>query len=438
MVTFVTLFLSIVAGPQAVEVAVGPEVARVELLLDGEQIASMTGSPWKRTYDFGQSLTPRKLEAVALDAQGEELHRTFQLLNIPQPRAGASLVVEGEEGSHLARLSWQTVEGQTPEEILVELDGVPITVKDPTNIQLPPLDESSLHFLTAEITFPGNLQARAWATFGGTYGDFSEAELTSIPILLEDPQKKLPSNALDNQVLVNGRKARVVAIESTPAEILMVRSPTSQGPLQWLGWGGNTPDEKIVGSEPMPNMPNLLNRRDRFNILATWTGDQQGKKSAPALFPMLISDRRLLVKGVPTILTRGFAPAPHGAKHRIADAVAAAGRAVAANGRTRAVVLVLSTKEKDRSAYSPQEVRSYLEQLGVPLRVWTVLERQSHKPNQRWGETVDISTTGRLRTALRQLRADLDRQRVLWLEGRHLPQAVTLATDAPEGLEIAR
>ena len=438
MVTFVTLFLSIVAGPQNVEMAVGPEVARVELLLDGQQIASMTAPPWKRTYDFGKLLTPRKLEAIALDAEGEVLHRTFQLLNVPQPRAGATLVVKGQGKSRIARLTWKTVEGQAPEEIVVELDGEAVTFTDPRSIQLPPLDDSSLHFLTAAVTFPGDLQARAWSTFGGSYGGHSEAELTSIPVFLRDPEATLPLSAIENRVLVNGEKTRVVAVERTPAELLMVRSPAAGDPLRWLGRGGNTQDQEIVESDPMPNMPNMLHRRDRFNILATWTGEKPAAKDSAALFPMLIADRRLLVQGVPTILTRGFAPVPERARHRIADAVAAAGRSVAANGRSRAVILVLSTKEKDWSAYSPNEVRPYLAQLGVPLTVWTVRERKGQKPNQAWGKAVDISSTNQLRAALRQLRVNLDRQRILWLEGRHLPQSVTLAPDAPAGVEIAR
>ncbi|MCB1033317.1 MAG: hypothetical protein KDD47_05730, partial [Acidobacteria bacterium] len=63
MIAFVTLFLSLVAGPQEIEVAVGPEVARVELLLDGRNISTLTAAPWKLRHDFGLELAPRELLA---------------------------------------------------------------------------------------------------------------------------------------------------------------------------------------------------------------------------------------------------------------------------------------------------------------------------------------------------------------------------------------
>lgn len=49
MVTFLTLFIGVVSGLQTVQVAVTPPVARVELRLNGEQVATMRAPVWKTT-----------------------------------------------------------------------------------------------------------------------------------------------------------------------------------------------------------------------------------------------------------------------------------------------------------------------------------------------------------------------------------------------------
>lgn len=437
MITFVSLFLSLMAGLQTVEVAVADEVARVELRLDGAVIGELTEAPWKIEHDFGRVLTPRRLEAVAFDGDGEEVGRELQLLNVPQPRTGASLIIEGEGKRRTARLSWATVEGQGPQEITVKVDGQPVSAADPKRIPLPALDDEEIHLVTAEIEFPGtDPPARAWATFGGVYGDQSQAELTAVPIFVGEG-KEVSAEDLHGKVLARGEPVEVVALEQTPADVLMVRSPTAREPLVRLGLGSNTPGSEIVAMDPMADLPRLLSRQDRFNILAAWTGEKPDDPDAPALFPMLINDRRLLVKGVPTILTRGFAPIPEKARFRIADAVAAAGRAVAASGRARAVVLVLSGKDEDASYFEPDQVRAYLQDLQVPLRIWHVKPRRGKKVNDSWGEATDISNEPHLRQALHDLRGDLDRQRMLWITGRHLPQEISLSGELSSGLALA-
>ena len=70
-VAFVTLFLTLVSGPQTVKVAVTGPVAAVEVLLNGESVGVMRGEPWRLECDFG-SLRPLTLEAVAFDAAGNE------------------------------------------------------------------------------------------------------------------------------------------------------------------------------------------------------------------------------------------------------------------------------------------------------------------------------------------------------------------------------
>jgi hypothetical protein len=49
----------------------------------------------------------------------------------------------------------------------------------------------------------------------------------------------------------------------------------------------------------------------------------------------------------------------------------------------------------------------------------------------------DISSSARLEAAVARLKADLAAQRIVWVEGRYLPQEITLARNA-SGLELAK
>ena len=67
MVAFATIFLGLVLGPQAIEVAVDGPVAVVEIHRDGEPVAARSEPPWLFVVEFGDSYEPHVLEAVAHD-----------------------------------------------------------------------------------------------------------------------------------------------------------------------------------------------------------------------------------------------------------------------------------------------------------------------------------------------------------------------------------
>ncbi|MCP4205355.1 MAG: hypothetical protein GY769_25875, partial [bacterium] len=95
MIVFVTLFLGLVFGPQSISVIVGDEVDRVEIVVDGLRVAELADAPWSLEWDFGEDLAPRELEAVAFDAEGEEIGRARQWLNLPRQPAEAAILVRG-------------------------------------------------------------------------------------------------------------------------------------------------------------------------------------------------------------------------------------------------------------------------------------------------------------------------------------------------------
>ena len=118
------------------------------------------------------------------------------------------------------------------------------------------------------------------------------------------------------------------------------------------------------------------------------------------------------------------------------DAVAVAGLQAAAENYRRAVVLVLGREGEDESRYDPAAVRRYLESIHVPLFVWSLYGPES-RAAKTWGGAEDVSTLYKLSKAVSRLRAELDAQRIVWLDGRHLPQAISLGAGADGVAEIA-
>ena len=53
MVTFITLYLALVAGIQTAEFAVDGPVTKVELFLDQQPVGAVEGPPWRIRFDFG-------------------------------------------------------------------------------------------------------------------------------------------------------------------------------------------------------------------------------------------------------------------------------------------------------------------------------------------------------------------------------------------------
>jgi len=109
---------------------------------------------------------------------------------------------------------------------------------------------------------------------------------------------------------------------------------------------------------------------------------------------------------------------------RVADAVAVAGLFAHQSARRRAVVLITTGDSLDASQFGPGEVRPYLESIGVPLVVWN--PRPGARDAGRWGAARNISTDSLLDDAYRELSRELDRQRIVWLDGLYLPQTIAL------------
>lgn len=430
IVAFVSIFLSLTMGVHPVEVLVSDEVERVELWLDHKLVGDMRAPAWSLSANFGRDLEPHLLEAVAFNAADEELARIEQWVNLPKATAEADLVIERTpSGRAHVRLTWANVMGEDPVDVELAMDGRPLEFEDPTRIPLPEHDVSQLHFLRAELHFEHNVSVVEEVTFGGSYGDELNTELTALPILPAGDTKKvrLPEiEALQDWFLSGDRPVVVAAVEEGPAEITIIRDRAVQGDIERLVAGNAM---RFTGGSGM-SRSFFAGRfdaplKDEQKLAFFWPFMVR----APAgvwTFPAPLGWMSPRDGGVGWFLATVPPPAPPDGRQLLTDAVAVAGMNSLTRNRRRAVVLILGRDPADSSRLSPETVRSYLRSVRVPLYVWSPYEQ----PHSHWGEVRDISNMGKLRSAVSELARDVERQRIIWFEGRHLPQRIGLSDRA--------
>lgn len=433
MIAFVTLLLGLISGVYPIEVTVSGPVVAVELTLDGAPAGRIEGPPWKAPVDLGADLRPRELVARALDAEGQEIARASQWLNLPRPPAEVEIVLEREEGvPKAAVLAWQIVSGVKPASIDLTLDGEPLKVDAKGRAGLPPRDLKTLHVLTAELWFPPGLVARRDVVYGGEYGSEVSTELTAVPVRVS-PGASLPGpEGLQGWFSAAGRPVPVAAVEDGPGKVVIVRVPSANEVRDKL-----IPAKQRAVLYPAFRRQMLLGEDDQVRFLSLSGSHFRSSRVPAELFDMSAPLGRK-DGGVFWYLTNARMPVlRRGVDLRITDAVAVAGLQASAENRRRAVVLVLGNEVRDSSRYDPAAVRAYLESIHVPLFVWS-LYGSSSPAARAWGtpgEIEDISNTARLGQAVAKLKAELDAQKIVWIEGRHLPQTVTLSPEA-KGVEL--
>lgn len=419
MIAFASLFLGLMLGVRPVEVVVGDGVAAVELRLDGRRLGKLTGAPWVMECDFGPELAPRHLEAVAFDAGERELGRVSQWINLPQERAVTSLVLEPRRPGEprIARLSWESVAGAEPESVVGSLDGQPLAIDDPRRIVLPAVDETEFHLLQVEMRFEGRVSTRVDLTFGGAYADQVSTELTALPIAAVSKAARPPTAAAaQGWFLKDGEVLRVIAVEKGTAEVVVVLGRPF--PRFFLpGEGVKTPKSLDLA------------RDQRARFVFTVPEQSKGVATTFDLFPT----SRAYDRGDGDLyrLLTGFVRPPENQPPRLNAAVAVAGLAAYQGRHRRAVVLVPAAEPEGVEDLAPVQVRRYLERLRVPFVVWD--PEAGSRGLEGWGSAADRRAVGsvkQLAAAWTELAAELDRQWIVWLDGRHLPQDVTLSPEA--------
>jgi len=121
---------------------------------------------------------------------------------------------------------------------------------------------------------------------------------------------------------------------------------------------------------------------------------------------------------------------------RLADAVVVAGLEAAKGNGRRAVVLILGPGAKDEGLLGAEEAMSFLSRLVVPFQVWSAGRKHSREA-VRWNAQRLMSDTREVEGAVHDLLETTIRQRIVWVEGSHLPQDVELGPLA-KGIRLAR
>ncbi|HEX4959463.1 MAG TPA: hypothetical protein VF173_01395 [Thermoanaerobaculia bacterium] len=434
MIAFVTLLLGLISGTYPIEVTVGGPVASVEYVLDGAPVAEVKGPPWTAKVDLGPEIRPRELTVRALDAQGQEIARVTQWLNLPRPPAEVEIVLEkGTDGVlRAAQLTWQSISGVKPTSLRLTLDGQPLRVDGEGRAPLPATNLKVLHVLAAELWFPPGIAARKDVAFGGEYGSEVSTELTAVPVRLHAGTALPPPGQLQGWFAAGGQALPAAAVEDGPGKVIIVRVPNGQEIFNRL----ITPQLRPMLRRLQKEM--RLSEDDGVRFLSLASNTFRTSRVPASLFDMS-QELKTVDGGMFWLLTssrllKESRTSRAKAALRISDAVAVAGLQAAAENHRRAVVLVLGDEVKDSSRYTPESVRGYLDSVHVPLFVWSLNGPRSPAA-KAWSGAEDVSTVEKLEQAVTRLRAELDSQRIVWLEGRHLPQAIALTPEA-RGVEV--
>jgi hypothetical protein len=427
MVTFVTLFLSLISGVHPVQVAVDGPVVRVEILLDRQTVRTLTRPPWRTNCDFGTSIAPHELVAVAYDVDGNEFARARQLINLPRARAETRVVLESDQsGLPVAvRVIWEVAEPIQPLGVFAIFDGQVLQPDELGRYPLPTYDPNQVHIVSAEAQFPDGVTARSDVTFGGRYGSDVATELTAVPIVVDERPPTLDD--LEGCFRARGRQLTAAAVERPGVKLFLVRDQAAVAEMAPIKRRQDVYNSRGLLYDGAVPSGGLSRDDDQLHFVVANPSLRRRRELYPTSAGIDLDEWRLRWL-VTHLLNRDSSIRGQ----KLSSAVAVAGVQAAAEGAPRAVLLVLSGRPNDESRRTPDEVRSYLRSLRVPLFVWSAAKRAVRD----WGAVTPVITSKDLRRAAKAVADQLDRQWIVWVEGNHMVNEVELTGQA-RGFRLA-
>ncbi|HEV2719827.1 MAG TPA: hypothetical protein VG323_07385 [Thermoanaerobaculia bacterium] len=406
MITFLTVYLGLIAGRQPVEMRVDPAIKIVRILLDGQKVDTLAAPPWRLIVNFGPTITPHELVAVGLNERGEEVMRTTQFLNLPRPTAELEIEIERDaKGTpRHATLAGFHVSYADVRHATLKLDVIPLKLDRNFQASLPAIDMKRPHVLSAEMRFADGTVARREIVFGGEFAESVPTQLTPTAVTQSGPSNR----PADDCFVSNGEPLRINGVEKPGATLIIVRDPDpsdinaallftaiSNGRVDTAALRTAAPLDPDTTMELMSPAPDRVVAADKPTAFLFPSYPNPNAKEG--VYSFLTSVK---IRG-----TTGETP------RRWADAVAVAAVKAVSSGRRRAVLLVLGNKA-DSSFHGAASVRQYLASIGVPLFVWSVF---GHPGDPGWGEVEDVSTLEKLEAATEKIRGALDTQRIAWI-----------------------
>jgi hypothetical protein len=333
---------------------------------------------------------------------------------------------------------WTDALAEEPEAISLTFDGKPLKLDKAGRAELPAHDLKTIHILTAEVRFKSDRTARRDVAYGGEYGSEVSTELTAVPLRV--PSGSLPPlHDLRGWFTAGGRELRVTALEEGQAQLFIVRVPSSYEDTKKIGSRG------LLAEDFQLEM--RLDKDARIRFVPVTSERVEGSDQETDVFA--ISGEATYDHGGLPFLIRGKDdtdkrnPVKHPQEKpverelRVADAVALAGLQAMAENRRRGILLVFKGDEvEDYSLYDPDTVRRFLAAIHVPLFVWTLGKPMPGSLATAWGPGEQVDRVMDLYRASYHVRDELRAQRVVLVEGHHLPQSIALGP-AARGVELA-
>lgn len=444
MIAFSSLFLGLIVGLLPVTVLVENPVASVRFEVDGRVVGRVARAPWTLPIDFGAEPLPHELVARALDKEGKEMGIARQFVNLPRPPAEVEVLLERDAKGRpvAARFSGQSLIASRPARVTVTLDGRSLELEESNRVALPEYDADARHLLSVELEFSSAVRSRTDVAFGGAGSNVASSELTAVAVRSSAPGRVLEAGDLEGALVREGHPLTVVAVEQGPALACIVRGPSVAPALKALGAGGRTIWIPQGRGRNLPQFDRDASRAraalEKDDLLRfVWPMPRFPAESPGAQLFDRSRDFHGADGGLPWLLTRVEHPEQHPPEVRLADAAAVAGLEAAASGGRRAVVLVLGEEKSDPSRHSPASVRRYLEAIRVPFFVWSLKSLATQPLAKAWGAVEDVSSASRIERAVEKLKAELASQRIVWVQGRYLPQEIALSGRVGD-LELVR
>ncbi len=393
-IIFASRILGLVAGAQQIDMQVDAEVRNVEVRRDGQLVATLRQPPWSTTVHFGPELAPHELTVVALDAEGRELGRDTQAINVARPQAELGVLLDRDAtGRSTATIRWSHFTHRDPTSLIVKLDGRVIRRGAESSVfPLGVVDASTIHVLGVEARFPDRVRSRKEIVFGGGFSEQMPAELT--PVAVRQRTKapdgiatcfRVGGAALPRTTIERGEGTAVFVINGGRGVLRRNDLPEHRGEDLFA-----IHDAEIQIANPVPQLLRHANGQTSIFDTRSMRG--------------VDSTRRVVMR----------AQTPRGTV-RVADAVAVSALRLLQGGRRRVIVVIVGDSPAvDQSSHSAGIVRRYLERVGVPLRVWSLTGPRPELVDE-WGPVQNVSSNAALLKATEDLRQELDSQRIAWL-----------------------
>ena len=426
--------VGLLIGLFPVIVDLGGSSQSAELLLDGHPACTISARAPACTVDLGPDPVIHLLELVRKDKSGQVVESVRRWVNKPgvEAEVRAAGRCDGKTSTCDFTVTWAHPARLDPVSLTVALDGVTVASAVAPAVRVPFPRGSTPQVVTADATFSDGRRATFTQLLAGSYPERAEASLQAIPITVRDGVR-------DDALVLSLKEAGwpVRAIELGGFELEFVVEPGALGPDSSFGLFGQS--WPLQGAEQM----RIIVANDTITAFQSIPAEVRepearapaGSRAAPREVPGVETNakRRSSIRASTggswlSDLFRAPHSVPAVKRLRTSDAMALAGYDLGGSSRRRAIVLIAGSEREDESTFSPVQARAYLGQNFVPLFVWRAAARSA----PGWPEGSDLKSFG---ANVASVRHELDRQRIVWLEGRVDPR--TFRPRLPPGVAIA-